>query len=335
MLVCTVARSSSTDAMGCQRLGEAARVGVILGEALAVMVDAVQGGGGEEAGLAHRAAEHAALPRRRDDQVARAGEERAAGRAEAFRERDRDQVERRRELGLGDAARDARVPQTRAVEEGRDAARARQRADANDLVLREDDAAAAVVGVLDLDQRRRRIDRQAARLDRRLERGDVEDAARADLDQLHAGVRRRAAGLVPAGVGLAADDDLVARPRQHAQRDLVGHRPRRQPERPASLPSSAATRACSSLVSGSSPYWSSPTGAAAIAARIAGVGRVTVSERRSIGSLLMRRLSDEPACPCAAAARTDNRRHGSEAGRVRELGPAASQEAPCPTLSSP
>ena len=33
---------------------------------------------------------------------------------------------------------------------------------------------------------------------------------------------------------------------------------------------------------GSSPYWSSPTGAAAIAARIASVGRVTVSERRSI-----------------------------------------------------
>ena len=50
----------------------------------------------------------------------------------------------------------------------------------------------------------------------------------------------------------------------------------------ASLPSSAATCSCRRLVVGSSPYWSSPTGAAAMAARISGVGRVTVSERRSI-----------------------------------------------------
>ena len=51
---------------------------------------------------------------------------------------------------------------------------------------------------------------------------------------------------------------------------------------PASLPSSAATRSCSSLTLGSSPNWSSPSGAPAIAARIAAVGSVTVSERRSI-----------------------------------------------------
>src|SRR5689334_15568400 len=58
----------------------------------------------------------------------------------------------------------------------------------------------------------------------------------------------------------------------------------------ASLPSRRATRSCSALMVGSSPYWSSPTGAAAMAARIPGVGRVTVSERRSI-------VSDVPACP--------------------------------------
>src|SRR5947208_8203882 len=50
----------------------------------------------------------------------------------------------------------------------------------------------------------------------------------------------------------------------------------------ASLPRSAAIRSCSKLTVGSSPYWSSPTGAAAMAARIAAVGRVTVSERRSM-----------------------------------------------------
>ena len=200
-----------------------------------------------------------------------------------FENDDRDEVERRRQLGLGEAARDARVPQARAVEEGRDAARARQRADAHDLVLREDDAAAAVVRVLDLDQRRRRIDRQAARLDRGLELGDVEHAARADLDQLHAGVGRRAAGLVPAGVRLAADD-RPRRPAASARAARPGW-PSCPTAARAPLPCRAARRRAPAArwCVGSSPYWSSPTGAAAIAARIAGVGRVTVSERRSIG----------------------------------------------------
>ncbi len=54
----------------------------------------------------------------------------------------------------------------------------------------------------------------------------------------------------------------------------------------ASLPSSSAQRACSRLVLGSSPYWSSPTGAAAMAARMAAVGWVTVSERRSMRSVM-------------------------------------------------
>ena len=40
-------------------------------------------------------------------------------------------------------------------------------------------------------------------------------------------------------------------------------------------------RDCRRFTVGSSPYTSSPTSAAAIAARIAGVGRVTVSLRKS------------------------------------------------------
>ena len=54
----------------------------------------------------------------------------------------------------------------------------------------------------------------------------------------------------------------------------------------ASLPSNSAMRACRRLVLGSSPYWSSPTGALAMAARMASVGRVTVSERRSMGVVM-------------------------------------------------
>ncbi len=47
-------------------------------------------------------------------------------------------------------------------------------------------------------------------------------------------------------------------------------------------PNSPATRSSSRRTVGSSPKTSSPTSACAIAARIASVGAVTVSERRSI-----------------------------------------------------
>src|SRR5262249_19567795 len=52
----------------------------------------------------------------------------------------------------------------------------------------------------------------------------------------------------------------------------------------ASLPNSAATRSSSRLTVGSSWKTSSPTSAACMEARMPGVGRVTVSLRRSIGS---------------------------------------------------
>jgi len=50
----------------------------------------------------------------------------------------------------------------------------------------------------------------------------------------------------------------------------------------ASLPSIRAASCSSRVTVGSSPYWSSPTSAFAIAWRIASVGLVTVSLRRSI-----------------------------------------------------
>src|SRR5438034_331651 len=52
----------------------------------------------------------------------------------------------------------------------------------------------------------------------------------------------------------------------------------------ASLPSRAATRSSRRLTVGSSWKTSSPTSAACMAARMAGVGRVTVSLRRSMYS---------------------------------------------------
>ena len=60
-----------------------------------------------------------------------------------------------------------------------------------------------------------------------------------------------------------------------------------------------AVSASSAITVGSSPQTSSPTSASAIARRISGVGRVTVSERRSTGRIA--RQSILPAVPRRAA----------------------------------
>src|SRR5262249_37185538 len=54
------------------------------------------------------------------------------------------------------------------------------------------------------------------------------------------------------------------------------------PQPAACLPVSAAARSCSRMTVGSSPNRSSPTSASAMARRIAAVGLVTVSERKSM-----------------------------------------------------
>ena len=49
----------------------------------------------------------------------------------------------------------------------------------------------------------------------------------------------------------------------------------------AALPTASAERSSSRFTVGSSPYWSSPTSASAMALRMAGVGFVNVSLRNS------------------------------------------------------
>jgi hypothetical protein len=79
----------------------------------------------------------------------------------------------------------------------------------------------------------------------------------------------------------------------------------------ASFPVISATAASSRRTLGSSPNTSSPTSASAIARRIACVGRVTVSLRRSIGcaggaSAIARTISrpcDRAVCEIGCAAR--------------------------------
>ena len=108
---------------------------------------------------------------------------------------------------------------------------ARRGADRLELGPVPDEPALAVLRVLDLDQRGRRVERVVLRVAGGEELVGGEAAVGADLGELHAGVGRRRAGLVPHGVALDAHDDVVARTAVELERELVGHRPGRDEER--------------------------------------------------------------------------------------------------------
>ena len=179
MLVCTVPRSSDDPRAAGEAFREQAGVGMVLAQA-------APGGARARAGAAAAKMPtwRIAPPSMRRwrsaarDELARAGQQRPARRAQALGERHRDQVEGRGEPVDAGPVATAAFQSPRAVEKRRDAALAGGGADALDFVLGEDDAAGAVVRVLDLDQRGRRIDAVVARLDRGDELRRAEDAAR-------------------------------------------------------------------------------------------------------------------------------------------------------------
>ena len=211
--------------------GKQARVRVVFRQPLELMIQGVDGRCGQDADLTHGAAEHAPMARRERNESARAGQDRSGGRPEALRERDGHDVERRRQLGRRTMGGHRGVPDARAVEKRRDPRARAAVQTASTTSCGTTTPPRAVVRVLDLDEGRRRIEQVTSRLVGVNELVRREDAAGADLGELHTGVRRAAAGLVPDGVALAADDHVVARTGERAQRHLVGHRARRQPER--------------------------------------------------------------------------------------------------------
>ena len=119
--------------------------------------------------------------------------------------------------------------------------------------------------------------RYAARTCSALNRpADPRQAARDD-----ARVDGRAAELGDEDVAVLLAEELVAGLGVETKRDLVRHRRRRQEDRLV-LPEQPRRTLLQLVDVGSSRFCSSPTTAAAIAARIPAVGRVAVSERRSI-----------------------------------------------------
>ena len=293
------------------RFGEDAGVGVVFGQAVDVVLERVERAGGDDAGLPHAAAERFAMAAGLADQIGRAAEGGADRRTEAFGEADADGVEVAGPIGGRNAGGDDGVEQAGAVEVAGQAVVGGPAADFGDGVVRLDAAGAAVVRVLQADEPRadavvvRRPDAAHQLLD--VQHAVVAfDRLRGDAEEL--GVRAL----------LVAEMWQLASHRNSSPAWQWTRTPSWLPIVPegtksaASLPSMPAMRSSSWRTVGSSPKTSSPTSAAAMAARIAGVGRVTVSLRRSIGSCISGFLFDvsgengERRCIIAFYRRADN-----------------------------
>ena len=244
---------------------------MVLYEAVAHLLEGDERRGRDDAGLTHRATEHLADAPRLRDGLAVAAEDRADRRGEALREAELHRVDVAHQRLRFDAERGRGVEDSRAVEVDAHAARVREVSDALRLLRGDDRAAAVVVRVLEADERRAR--EHSLRADRRcevVERREsvvVRDEARHDAADDEA-----RAHLVLHDVREVAEDDLVAALRLREDAAEVAHHAARDVD----------ARFSRRFTVGSSPYWSSPTSASAIALRIAGVGLVNVSLRSSM-----------------------------------------------------
>ena len=218
-----------------EALGQPPGARVVVGQALDVVVERVEAGGGDDARLAHGAAQHLLPAPRLLDEGRRAGQARADRGAEALGEVQPRAVEAARPVGGIDAAGHHRVHQPRAVEVGRQAGGAGDVEHAAHLLERPHAPAAHVRGLLDGHQALARPVAPAGpgAVDRVLERLRGEHAAVAvDLGDHRAGELGRAAGLGDQRVGVAPDEHpLAAGADVQADGDLVAHRPAGQEER--------------------------------------------------------------------------------------------------------
>ena len=285
--------------------------------------------------------------------VARHG--RADRRAEALREADRDRVDLRHDLRRRDAERDGRVPEPGAVHVHAHvaAARERRRSRASARAARParpprrrvfSTQTSALARVVQVARRRAR---------RAVERLDVEHAPVAvEQPRLDARERRRRRPARGRRRG-ASRCTRISSPRPGWARTAAWF-----PIVPdgtytaASLPSMRAVSASSSITVGSSPQTSSPTSASAMARRISGVGRVTVSERRSTDRIRAAEYPHRRASPRrrlstpgqgarirdgagGGRGRADRRRRALRRRRAGRASPARSGSASCLPTTPP
>ncbi len=198
--------------------------GVIFGQAVDVVLERVERAGGDDAGLAHAAAERFAMSPGLADQVSGAAQGRADRCAQAFREADAHGVEVAGPIGGRNARGDDGVEQPRAVEVAGEAVFGGPAADFRERVVRLNPTRAAIVCVFQAHEPRadamivRRPDAADELLD--LQHAVVAfDRLGGDAEQLGVG-----ALFVAQDVAIGFAQEFVAGLAVHTQAELVAHR---------------------------------------------------------------------------------------------------------------
>ena len=198
------------------------------------MVERVERAGGDDARLAHRAADHLLPAPGLLDELRGAGEAGAERGAEALREVDPGGVEQRRPVARGDAAGDDRVHEAGAVEVRAQAELGRDAEHRLEPLEPPHAAAHEVRRLLDVDEPRHRlvaVARPGAARRRTWSAVNVPSSLSSGLTIAPV----RAAGLPDSAMIGCAErcriDLVAARPDVQPQADVVAHRPRRQEHR--------------------------------------------------------------------------------------------------------
>lgn len=209
---------------GADRLGEDLGVGVVVLEAVTVVLQSVESAGGDDAVLPHGTAEELAVAAGFFDHVLRASQGGADRGTEAFAEADANRVEVFAPFGFRNASGGGRVPEASAVEVGLQAGVVSPLADGGDVFDRLDFASAAVVCVFEADEGRAN-EMVVFGADQAAKLIDVEDAVLAfDGAGGDAAELREGTLLVVVNVTAGFADEFVAGLAVNADADLVGHR---------------------------------------------------------------------------------------------------------------
>ena len=205
------------------------RARAIVPEALDVVIERVEGRGGDYSGLAQGPTEHLFPPPGLRDEVIGAGQTGADRRSQALAEVDPGRVEGRRPLTGSHPAGRYGIQQPGAVEVRAEFVSAGDLEHASHPLLGPDRAAGEVGGLLDADEARARRIAVVGGMspDRRVQRRAGEGAP-IPVEHREHGTRehRRPARLIFDRMRPPAQEDLVAAwPHMRADRDLVAHRP--------------------------------------------------------------------------------------------------------------